>query len=522
MKSHSIKFLRIVVAIVSFLALTWLFVDFTGAAAVKLAWLAKIQLVPALLAVNVVAVAILALLTFVFGRLYCSVVCPLGIAQDAIIWLHRVFTSKKKRHLGLYRFAPERKAWRYGFFGLFVVLAILGLLRLVPMSFAGILDPYSIYGRMAGQGILPIWRAGASAVAEVQAANGNYIFAGGVPATLANFNLVVSVVAALTFIIVAVFAIRSGRGYCNTVCPVGTILGFISRFSILRPLIDDSKCNRCGSCGRKCKAKCIDTKAHVIDMSRCVVCFDCINNCSQGAISYGLRRKAEKKAETAKTNEEKADGSRRAFLVGATIVASAAAASAADILTDKVTDGGLAPIKAKKRHKELVPAVPAGAVSLKHFRSHCTACQLCISECPNNVLRPGTSLDGFMQPVMVFTDGFCRIDCNRCSEICPTGAFHKFPIEEKTAWKIGTAVVDPSICISAADGESCGNCECHCPTKAISMVKGENGNMRPVVNESVCIGCGDCEYHCPVGRAGQLSSSSAAIYVNGIEVHQKI
>ena len=521
MKSHSLKFLRIVVAVVLLLALTWLFVDFTGAAAVKLAWLAKIQLVPALLAVNVVAIAVLALLTIVFGRIYCSVICPLGITQDIVIWLRRIFSSKKNRRLGLYRFAPEHKAWRYGFLVLFLVLAVSGLVSLVPMSYAGIRDPYSIFGRMAGQGIVPLWRAGVSAVAESQAANGNYIVAGEVPAALANFNIAVSVVAAISFIIVAIFALLTGRGYCNTVCPVGTMLGFLSRFSLLRPVIDKSKCNRCGSCGRKCKAKCIDTKAHVIDMSRCVVCLDCINNCSQGAISYSLRRKDDKEPTTAETHAEavrKPDGSRRAFLLGATIVAGAAAASAAD----KVTDGGLAPIKAKKRHKEAAPALPAGAISLKHFRSHCTACQLCISECPNKVLRPGTSLDGFMQPVMVFTDGFCRIDCNRCSQVCPTGAFKKIAVEEKAAWKVGTAFVDHEICISAANGESCGNCQRHCPTGAISMVEAENGNMRPVVNESVCIGCGECEYHCPVGRAGQLTSNSAAIYVNGIEVHQKI
>ena len=160
MKSHSLKFLRIVVAVVLLLALTWLFVDFTGAAAVKLAWLAKIQLVPALLAVNVVAIAVLALLTIVFGRIYCSVIfiCPLGITQDIVIWLRRIFSSKKNRRLGLYRFAPEHKAWRYGFLVLFLVLAVSGLVSLVPMSYAGILDPYSIFGRMAGQGIVPLWR----------------------------------------------------------------------------------------------------------------------------------------------------------------------------------------------------------------------------------------------------------------------------------------------------------------------------------------------------------------------------
>ncbi len=508
MKSHSLKYLRIAAGILFLVCLTLVFVDFSGRAALWLAWIAKIQLVPALLAVNITAIIVLALLTLVFGRLYCSVICPLGISQDILIWLRRVTAPRRKRKPGLYRFEKPHTAWRYIFLGLFVLLAAAGLLALVPMSFAGILDPYSAYGRIAGQSLVPLWRSAMGSLAEWQAASGNYIF-DGVPAAAVNFNLAVAIVAGITFVTVAIFAFRTGRGYCNTVCPVGSILGFISRFSLLKPVIDTDKCNRCGSCGRHCKARCIDTKNHRIDYSRCVVCMDCINNCSQGAISYRpARRKATQNAADAAT----VDAGRRSFLVGAAL-ASAAAASA------KVTDGGLAPLKKKQPHKGITTSVPAGAASLRNLRSHCTACQLCISNCPNEVLRPSTSMDSLMQPVMIFTDGFCRPECTRCGEVCPTGAIKPVTVAAKSSIKTGTAKVDAATCISAAYGQTCGNCARHCPAGAIQMVRQSDGNMRPVVDENYCIGCGSCEYHCPSGTAGQLSAKRAAIYVEGIETH---
>lgn len=520
MKSHSLKYLRMALAVLCLLAAVVLFADFTGYAAAHWAWLAKIQAVPALLALNLGALALLVVLTLVFGRLYCSVICPLGILQDVLAWLRRVCGSKKKKRLGFYGYKAPLTAWRYGFLVLFAALVAASALAFLPVSYAGMLDPYSSFGRMAGQSVVPLWRVCADALAQWQAGRGVYLFEA-VPSPVVMLSLGVGAVAALSFAVVLIFAVRTGRGYCNTVCPVGTLLGLLSRYSLLRPVIDTDKCNRCGSCGRRCKAACIDTKKHEIDLSRCVVCLDCINNCSRGAISYGLRRRVparDGEAQRPVMAEGKPDAARRAFLAGGAIVAGAAVAAAAD----KLTDGGLAPLKDKKRRRSATPAVPPGAVSLRHFRSHCTACQLCVSRCPNEVLRPSLSPDGFMQPVMVFTSGFCRPECTSCGEVCPTGAIMPVDAAGKSAVKIGTACVDASICISAAYGQSCGNCARHCPAGAIVMVKGDNGNMRPAVDEARCIGCGACEYHCPSGTAGQLSANTAAIYVKGIENHQQV
>ena len=508
-----LRYIRIALAVIALVAITAVFVDFTGAAAGWFGFLPKYQLIPALLAVNTLAIIVLAALTLVFGRLYCSVLCPLGIFQDIINRLRLAVTPKRKRKPGVFRYSAERKALRYGFLATFVVLFVAGLLTLLPQSFAGLLDPYSIFGRGAGQFLVPAWRSGVSAVASAAADSGSYIIDGD-PAAPA-FVWGVAIVAAIQLIIVIVIAWRSGRGYCNTVCPVGSILGLLSRFSLLKPVINLDKCNSCGSCGRHCKASCINTKEHSIDYSRCVVCMDCINTCNQGAISYTVRRKAQP---TKAATQAQPEAGRRNFVVGAAIAAGAGVAMAAE----KTTDGGFAPLKAKKRHSGIAGTVPPGAISLEHLRSHCTACQLCISACPSGVLKPSMELSTFMQPVMTFTKGYCRPECTSCADICPAGAIKPIAKEDKAAIKVGTAKVDATMCISAAFGQKCGTCERSCPTKAIHMVAGENGNMRPVVDESRCIGCGSCEYHCPVGTAGQISDNEAAIYVEGIDKHRTI
>ncbi len=504
-----LRYVRIALATVAFVAIVAVFVDFTGTAAGWFSFLPKYQLVPALLALNTIAVLVLVALTLLFGRIYCSVLCPLGVFQDIVNRLRLSTTPKRKRKPGVFRYSTEHKSLRYGFLAAFIVLFAAGLLALLPQSVAGLLDPYSIFGRATGQFLVPLWRTGASAVASSAADSGTYIL-DGEPAVSA-FSWLIAAIAAVQLIIVAVFAWRSGRGYCNTVCPVGSILGLLSRFSLLKPIINLDKCNSCGSCGRHCKASCINTKEHRIDYSRCVVCMDCINNCSQGAISYSIRRKT-------KTTASTPEAGRRSFMVSAAIAAGTGIALAAD----KTTDGGFAPIKAKKRHGSATPTVPAGAISLEHLRSRCTACQLCISACPSGVLKPSADLSTFMQPTMTFTSGYCRPECTDCADICPAGAILPISAADKSVTKIGTAKVDTTLCISAAYGQECHACESQCPVHAIHLVKGDNGNMRPTVDENRCIGCGACEYHCPVGTSGHISANEAAIYVEGIDKHRII
>lgn len=164
-------------------------------------------------------------------------------------------------------------------------------------------------------------------------------------------------VAAATFALIAVLAWRNGRTWCNTVCPVGTVLGFLARFSLLRPAIDPEKCVGCNRCARNCKASCIDVEHHRIDYSRCVVCMDCIDTCHKNAIAYELRPKTRKPAKEEKREsgreENPAGLSRRSFLSLTGIFAAHTALRA----QEKLTDGGLAVIEQKKIPRRATPIV---------------------------------------------------------------------------------------------------------------------------------------------------------------------
>lgn len=471
--------IRITLAVLFFLSVTALFVDSTGTLQQWVGWTAKMQLLPAILAMNVVVVVALVVLTLLVGRIYCSVVCPLGVLQDVVSWLSGRRKKKKMR----FKFSGEKKWLRYG-----VLLAFVAAIAAGVGPVVALLAPYSSYGRMV------------SSVASPSLSP-------------------VAIVAAATFVVVAVLAWLGGRTYCNTICPVGTVLGLLSRYALFRPMIDTSKCNNCKRCAKKCKASCIDTKNHRIDYSRCVACMDCMKNCHHGALTLGYAlgkakptgHKNKKLAADACGNDS-ADKSRRSFL---TLTATLAAASLVKAQEKKV-DGGLAAIEDKKVPDRATPLVPPGAWSAGEFARHCTACQLCVSECPTGVLRPSTNLETLMQPEMSYENGYCRPECTRCSEVCPTGAIRPISVAEKSSTRIGHAVWIKKNCLPVTDGVSCGNCARHCPSGAILMVHidadDDESPKIPVVNVERCIGCGACENLCP-------ARPFSAIYVEGHERH---
>ena len=453
-------------------------------------WVAKIQFLPALLALNFCVLALLIVATLVFGRIYCSVICPLGIMQDFFSWLGG--KAKKNR----FSYAKENKVLRYGFLGVFILAMIIGFAPLTTL-FA----PYSAYGRIVNSLFKPLYDLLNNWLASMDAAHDRYNFT---EVQIWTRSVTTFVVAILTLLILGFLAWRKGRLYCNTICPVGTMLSFFSRFSLLRVRFDKDKCKNCGLCEKNCKAQAIDFKNGTVDYSRCVVCGDCLDKCKFDALHYTAKKPA--------SVPKPIDTERRAFLVGAAV----AGTSAALAQTEMKLDGGLAVIEDKKVSKRQTPVTPPGSVSARYMQKHCTACQLCVSSCPNNVLRPSTDLQHFMQPVMSFERGYCRPECTRCSEVCPTGAIKPISREEKTAIHAGHAVWVKENCVVLTDGVSCGNCERHCPTGAIQMVdyEGPNGIVKvPAVDENKCIGCGACEHLCP-------ARPFSAIYVEGNEMHQ--
>ncbi len=495
--------IRIVLAAICFIGVTLLFLDFTGTIHTWLGWMARIQFLPALLAVNAGVVVTLLVLTLLLGRIYCSVICPLGVMQDIIARLGKM--AKKNR----YRYSPAIKWLRYGVLALFIVCLVAGIGSVVAL-----LAPYSSYGRMAQTLLSPIWRYGNNLLADYAAAHDSYAF---YETEIWIRGIGTLAVAAASFVIIAILAWRNGRTYCNTICPVGTLLGLVAKHAILKPAIDTSKCNGCGLCARNCKAACIDSKTHSIDYSRCVDCMDCLDKCRQKAITYRYvkREEAPATSEAHGAKEEKVDTSRRTFLASSALLAATVAVKA----QEKTVDGGLAAITDKKAPHRNTPIVPPGAISLKHLRQHCTGCQLCVSACPNNVLRPSTDLISYMQPESSYERGYCRPECTKCSEVCPAGAIKRIDRAEKSSIQIGHAVLVKENCVPLTDGVSCGNCARHCPAEAIIMVPikpDDPDSLKvPTVNEEKCIGCGACENLCP-------ARPFSAIYVEGHRVHKNI
>ena len=503
-----LRTLRIVLAAIFFTAITALFLDFTGTILGWLGWMAKVQFLPALLAMNFGIVLALVLLTLVFGRVYCSVICPLGVMQDIFAWFG------KKAHRNRYTYSPAKNWLRYAMLALFLLSLALG-----SGILAHLLAPYSAYGRIAGSLLAPVWHGINNVLANLAERMDSYMFYETDIWIKSGITLGVAVV---TLLLLAVLAWRGGRTYCNTICPVGTVLGFFARFSWFRPVINTSKCIDCGLCAKNCKASCINLALHTVDYSRCVVCMDCIGKCRKGAIKYVGKTPWKWASSDDETLSQQSDNqqkdvssTRRAFLVSASTFVATGVVKAQKMKVD----GGLAIIEDKVAPKRKTQILPAGSFSAQHFAQHCTACQLCVSACPNGVLRPSSELSRLMQPEMSYERGYCRPECTRCSDVCPTGAIKPITREEKSSMQIGHAVWRGKNCIPVREGQPCGNCERHCPTGAIQMVpwrKDKTGRLKiPVVDTERCIGCGACENLCP-------ARPFSAIHVEGHETHRTI
>ena len=491
--------IRIALATVMFIGITLLFLDFTGTMHHWVSWMPKIQFLEAVLALNVVVIVALLVLTLVFGRIYCSVICPLGIMQDIFGWLGK--KAKKNR----YTYSKQKHALRMAFFTFMLILIVLGGGTIVQL-----LAPYSAFGRICTNLLQPVYMAGNNVLAAIAEHYDSYAFYHTNVWMRALPSLIISIV---TLGILAVLAWRNGRTYCNTICPVGTALSVFAKFSWLKVRFDVDKCKNCSLCTKNCKAACIDYKTHTVDPLRCVVCGDCIKSCKFGALKYSIDSSTT--SDTSKTSDPSVDSSKRTFLVSSALLATAAMAQS----KDKIMDGGLADIEDKVAPERQTPIMPPGSRSKQNFEQHCTGCQLCISECPNEVLRPSSDLWHLMQPTMSYERGYCRPECNRCSEVCPAGAIKPLAHELKASTQIGHAVWIKKNCIPLTDGVECGNCARHCPVGAIEMVPSDPNDEEspyvPAVNENRCIGCGACEYLCP-------ARPFSAIYVEGHEVHKEV
>ncbi len=543
MRRHLLKVFRVLVSLLFLTATSLLFLDFTGALSPGfingVTW---IQFVPSFLSYlhlpGFLALGFLVVLvgTLLFGRVYCSTVCPLGILQDVISACSRFYTKRIRRRPKLYRPSAPYNWLRHTLLALTVLTFLSG-----SIVFLNLLDPFSLFGKIFAGLIRPVYFSLHNLAADALYGFGIYSL---YHVETRQANLWPLIFPALMLGLIAVLSFLRGRLYCNTVCPVGTLLGLLSRFSLFRIMIDESLCTRCAQCSLNCKGECIDLKNSRVDATRCVGCFNCLTLCSQKGIDYQNhwfppRKKAsaphrrEVPGKAAPEPSSRQPGishkvttgkERREFLfqltacffgfAAASRVVRAQPPAPEDIQEDlgiKVTRPSTIP--EKKRY----PVSPPGSLGLAHFTGSCTACQLCVTVCPSKVLQPSFleyGFTGMMQPRMDFHASFCNYDCVRCTEVCPTGAILPLSREQKHLVQTGIVRLELKNCVVPTQKIACGACAEHCPTQAVHMVDYQNGLTIPEIVPEQCIGCGACEYICP-------TRPYRAIYIDGSPVHAK-
>lgn len=508
MRVGQLKRVRVVISLLFFVCTTLLFLDFrNGFAPVASGSVLYPQFVPSLLSFvhdagwAASGCLVVLVVTVVAGRVYCSSVCPLGTLQDIAGRLPR----RNKRYAGGH--ARPHSLIRYTILALTILCLLAGVNLLINL-----LDPFSVFGRIITNLLRPV---------GIVINNGAAMF-------LENFSVyslarehwaamapLATGVAAATLVLVLYLACNAGRLYCNTLCPVGTLLGLVARFSWLRLRIDEESCTGCKRCEGVCKAGCIDLATQQVDMSRCVGCFNCLAVCKTDGIRYDWKRRY-----TTSTVRDM-DPARRHFLFTAG-------------LSLLALGGVVEPVSARDKADPIIqsqpttvpvvrtsPVSPPGSVSVDHFTSHCTACHLCVSACPPQILLPSFleyGLSGLLQPRMFFQTGHCNYECTICGEVCPAGAILPLTVEQKKVTQTGVAQFIKENCVVYTDNTACGACSEHCPTKAVNMVPYTNPLNKPLVipemKPDLCIGCGGCEHACP-------TKPYKAIFVDGNPVHKQ-
>lgn len=435
-------------------------------------------------------IALLVLLSpFLFGRAFCGWICPLGTTIDIS---DKYIIRGKNRSTRKYRSLKTIVLLGLIFF------AILGIqlswwldpLPLLWRSF-GILGMsfFFLFANTILNGLYDV-NIFPDTVLDIQDGISAWLFPVGTP----KFSMLL-----LPFlIIIGILALGkiSRRFWCRNLCPLGALLGLLSKFSPFQRVVDQEACTSCSVCRKKCKMDAIEDDYITTEKSECILCLDCKDNCPTDAISYQFRSPLAMKSTT--------DLSRRSF-----IGAGAVALFGSGIFTLNV----LNPRKTDRRLR------PPGALREDDFLERCIRCEECVRICATSgaclqmaFLESG--LEGLMTPISKYRLGYCEYNCNLCGEICPTKAIQPLDLEEKQKTKIGSAFFLTDRCIPYRLNENCIVCEEHCPLpeKAIKLDEKEYTDHEtnetrivayPYVDQNLCIGCGICENKCPLeGEAG--------------------
>lgn len=436
------------------------------------------------------------LLTLLFGRVFCNWVCPLGTLHQFVGWLFNTRNSKERIEQNRYR---SIQFFKYTVLIVFLIMAVLGSLQV------GLLDPMAMMYRAMGTVFAP---ASDMLVSKMDTTLLDGLkFGPGV----ANRVFVGSFWIGVLFLAFVAANLWYPRFYCRVLCPLGALLGLLSRFSLFRINRDVSKCTDCNLCLDRCEGA--SDPHRKLRVSECLACMNCLDDCPEDALGFTMMGLDKREVLIGP------DLSRRRLLFAGIV-----GLLSFPLLRNngRATDENFSPKMIR----------PPGSVAEPEFLRKCIKCNQCADVCPTNVLQPATFMEGGFEalwtPVLNFNISHCQLKCTLCSEVCPTGAIGKISVAEKLGKgeflsrgpvRLGTAFINTSTCLPWANEIPCVVCEEVCPVapKAIQTrdeeVKDVFGKRlvlnKPFVVPDLCIGCGICQAECPV-------ADRPAVYVTAV------
>ncbi len=421
---------------------------------------------------------VLVLLTLIFGRIFCSWICPLGVLNHVMSALPSVL--KKRQRILSNEWRPVYQTKYYVLLAM-LVLSGFGVLQV------GILDPIALTVRSFAITVFPgLQHAGAPIYATQPYYLGGW-FVG---------VLFVVVLAANRFVM---------RLWCRMLCPLGGLLGLLAKFSLFRIHRDQDACIACHKCTEACHGACDPHDA--LRVSDCVMCLNCVETCDSGALKVTF-------LPTEESEHKAPDLARRKVL--------ASVATGVALVPALRTSHGV------MRGADHDVIRPPGSLAEEYFAAKCIKCGACARACPTGVIQLAAleaGFEGLWTPILRFDIGNCTHTCNLCSRVCPTGAIKPFTPADRVGkppkvepLRLGTAFFDRGRCLPWAMGTACIVCEEVCPTspKAIWLedaeVKRSDGTTLkvrlPHLDPARCIGCGICQNRCPVGAKAAIRVSS--------------